>query len=209
MHAYLLIGQGNTNFQIPISNLAAKLHAKTLEYPLQKIDDVRSLNNLIRLSFDKPTLVVCQNIHEAGEEALNAFLKNLEEPQANIYFALTAPSTRKVLPTIVSRCQVIRTLNNSLSTINNKDSEEFIKLTTGEKLAFVDKIKDRDKAIEFAENLVNFLHTTLHSEKTDYPKIAKNLETASQTLNYLKANGNVGLQLTNLVIGLPLIPFTK
>jgi DNA polymerase-3 subunit delta' len=146
-------------------------------------------------------LIVCQNIHEAGEEALNAFLKNLEEPQENIYFALTAPSTRKVLPTIVSRCQIIRIRNEELR-IKNDGTEEFIKLSTGQKLAFVDKIKDREKAIELAESLVNFLHSQLHLEKIDYSKVTKNLEIAGQTLANLKANGNISLQLTNLSISL-------
>jgi DNA polymerase III delta prime subunit len=188
MHAYLLISQ-NSNFKTQIDKLARKLHTKIMEFPLAKIDDVRSLNNLIRLSFNEPTLIVCQNIHEAGEEALNALLKNLEEPQENIYFALTAPSTRKVLPTIVSRCEVIRTINNLQLTINNDGAEEFTKLTTGEKLAYIDKIKDRGKAIEFAESLVD-------------PKTAKKLETVGQTRSALRANGNVSLQLTNLVINL-------
>ncbi len=201
MHAYLLIGQGITSFQVPISNLAKKLNAKVMEFPLVKIDDVRSLNNLIRLSFDVPTLIICQNIHQAGEEALNAFLKNLEEPQPNIYFALTAPSTRKVLPTIVSRCQVVKITNDKLQ-ITNGNAEEFVKLTTGEKLAYIDKIKDREKAIEFAENLVNYLHSYLHSEKADLEKTANNLGAVDKTLSFLRANGNVSLHLTNMVISL-------
>ena len=201
MHAYLFVGREITNDKSQIAKLAEKLHAKIMEFPLVKIDDVRSLNNLIRLSFNQPTLIVCQNIHEAGEEALNAFLKNLEEPQENIYFALTAPSTRKVLPTIVSRCQIIRIRNEELR-IKNDGTEEFIKLSTGQKLAFVDKIKDREKAIELAESLVNFLHSQLHLEKIDYSKVTKNLEIAGQTLANLKANGNISLQLTNLSISL-------
>ena len=214
MHAYLLIGNSTENIKQKVEKLAKKLHAKIMEFPLVKIEDVRSLNNLIRLTFNEPTLIVSQNIHEAGEEALNAFLKNLEEPQENIYFALTSPSTRKVLPTIVSRCQILRTMNNPLRgnnsqfTINNDDAEKFIKLGTGERLAYIDKIKDRDRAIEFTGNLVNYLHSRLHdtsssmSKKADFPKIAKNSETASTTLSSLKANGNVGLHLTNLTINL-------
>lgn len=202
MHAYLLVGQGNTNFQLPISNLAAKLNAKTFEYPLQKIDDVRALNNLIRLSFDKPTLIVCKNIHEAGEEALNAFLKNLEEPQENIYFALTAPSVGKVLPTIASRCEIVKISSLQSPVSNFEEEEKFIKLSTGEKLAFVDKIKDRGKAIEFAENILMFLHSELHKNDLKYSAQAKNLETVSKTLSGLKANGNVNLQLSNMIINL-------
>jgi len=203
MHAYLLIGQITDNLQQTTENLAKKLHAKIMEFPLVKIDDVRSLNNLIRLSFSEPTLIVCRDIHNAGEEALNAFLKNLEEPQENIYFALTAPSIRKVLPTIVSRCQIIKYVNKQISEYSdNGGVEDFMKLSTGEKLAYIDKIKDRQKAIEFAENMVNFLHSQLHSEMVKYDVQAKNLESASKTLSRLKANGNVNLQLSNLVINL-------
>jgi DNA polymerase III delta prime subunit len=170
-----------------------------MEFPLVKIDDVRSLNNLIRLTFNEPTLIVCQNIHEAGEEALNAFLKNLEEPQENIYFALTAPSTKKVLSTVVSRCQVMKIANEKVQT-DDKNAEEFMKMTTGEKLAYIDKIKDRNRAIEFAESLVNFLHSELHTNGVKYSYQAQKLEAIIKTLSRLKANGNVNLQLSNFVI---------
>jgi len=203
MHAFLFVGQEISNLKLQISNLAIKLHAKIMEYPLVKIDDVRSLNDLIRLSFSEPTLVVCQNIHEAGEEALNAFLKNLEEPQENIYFALTAPSTRKVLPTIVSRCEIIKITSKQIGkSANDDEMGEFFKMSAGEKLSYIDKIKDRAKAIELAESLANFMHGTLHSEMVNYIVQAKNLEAVSKTLSGLKANGNVNLQLVNIITNL-------
>lgn len=205
MHAFLLVGQSIDNSQSAINNLAIKLHAKIMEFPLVKIDDVRSLNDLIRLSFSEPTLIVSNDIHEAGEEALNAFLKNLEEPQENIYFALTAPSTRKVLPTIVSRCEIIRIRNQESGISNaekNKESEKFMKMTTGEKLSYIDKIKDRAKAVELAESLAFFIHGTLHGEMVDYIVQTKNLETVAKTLSRLKANGNVNLQLVNMITNL-------
>lgn len=196
MHAFLFVGQETIN---PITKLAKSLNAKVIDFPLIKIDDVRSLNNLIRLEFNEPTLIVCQNIYEAGEEALNAFLKNLEEPQENIYFALTTPSIRKVLPTIVSRCEVIR-VKNEESEMLNEEIKQFLKFTTGEKLAYIDKIKDREKATEFVENMVFFLHSQLQDGVVKYNKQARLIETATKTLSRLKANGNVNLQLSNLVI---------
>jgi len=201
MHAYLLVGQDNSNLKNKISNLAKKHKAKIMEFPLSKIDDTRSLNNLIRLSFSEPTLIVCPNIHEAGDEALNAFLKNLEEPQENIYFVLTAPSARKVLPTIVSRCEVVK-IKSQISDVKNEDAETFLKLATGERFTYIDKIKDRQKAIEFTESLVNLLHDNLHSQKTGLSKNAKNLEIISKTIRRLKANGNVTLDLSSMVISL-------
>jgi hypothetical protein len=88
--------------------------------------------------------------------------------------------------------------------------EKFMKMTTGQRLASVDKIsktspggvKDRDKAIEFAENMVSFLHSQLHSEMIKYDVVIKNIEVAQKTLSRLKANGNVNLQLSNMVIHL-------
>ncbi len=199
MHAYLFISQ-NSDINPDIDKLAKKLNAEVVEFPLLKIDDVRNLNNLIRLSFDKPTLIVCKNIHEAGEEALNAFLKNLEEPQENLYFALTASSVRKVLPTVVSRCQIIRIINNSQFVIDNEEVEKFLKLGVGEKLSYIDKIKDRGSAIEFAENMVNFMHRSLHKNEVKYSARAENIRLAVKTLSGLKANGNVNLQLSNFAI---------
>ena len=105
MHAFLIIGDSTEDIE-------QRLKAKIIEFPIAKIDDTRELNKLLRLSFNEKTLIICRNIQNATEEALNAFLKNLEEPQERIYFALTAPSEKSVLSTIVSRCQVIRGIRN-------------------------------------------------------------------------------------------------
>lgn len=179
MHSYLIIGDNVTALQ-------EKLGATTLEFPLQKINDARELGKLVRLSFSKPTLIVCRNIHEATEEALNAFLKNLEEPQENIYFALTSPSLSLVLPTIVSRCQIIR--NKKSETFEKPD---FIEMNNMQKIDFVSKIKDRGEAIKLVKDLINYLH-----QEKDF----KNMELLLKTHTRLNASGNVNLQLSNLAI---------
>ncbi len=187
MHAFLLISQ-NTDCKLQIEELAKKLKTKIMEFPLVKIEDVRDLNNLLRLSFSEPTLVVSENIENATEEALNAFLKNLEEPQDNIYFALTASGIKKVLPTIVSRCQIIK-IQGRKYIVQSDDVEQFLGMTGSQKLAFFDKIGDRTKAINFIESLIFFLH-----DKRDLT----NMELLLKTRTCLKANGNVNLHLTNL-----------
>ena len=189
MHAFLLVGTNNEQLKEKTKELAEKLDAKIMEFPLNKIDDVRDLNNLIRLSFSEPTLIVSENIDEAGEEALNAFLKNLEEPQENIYFALTAGSVRKVLPTIVSRCQIIKVEGERVNG-ESKEVEDFLAMSPSLKLAFFDKMNDRNKAIGFIESLIFFLH-----DKHDLT----NMELLIKTRAGLRANGNVNLHLLNLV----------
>src|SRR5687767_12906493 len=135
MHAFLIVGNS-------VSELSKKLDAKILEFPIAKIEDTRELNKLVRLSFTEKTLIVCRNIHNASTEAINAFLKNLEEPGQNIYFALTTPNISLVLPTIVSRCQVIRAANSIQSTADSQKIELFLKMTKGQRLKYFDKIKD-------------------------------------------------------------------
>lgn len=206
MQAYLFTGINILNIRSQIAILAQKLEAKILEFPIIKIEDVRNLNNLTRLSFKERTLILCLNIHEAGEEALNAFLKNLEEPQQNIYFALTATTAKKVLPTIVSRCQVIQVIGDQAPSINDRKIGKFFKMTKGEKLSYIDNIHDREAAIEFLENAITFMHQMLHFDGSLRQNALKygfrmdDVRLALKALSGLKANGNVSLQLTNLVV---------
>ena len=207
MHAFLIVGNNKEAIKIKSEQLAKKLSAKILEYPLIKIEDVRNLNNFLRLTVTEPTLIVSNNIEEAGIEALNAFLKNLEEPQENLYFALTTSSIQKVLPTIVSRCQVIRVtevkrINNEKLKINSEDSGKFLEMTTGQRFKEIDKIKDRGVALAFVSDIIDTHHCLLHEGNNDLVKIANNLVVEIKTFNNLKSNGNVGLQLTNMVVNL-------
>jgi DNA polymerase III delta prime subunit len=191
MHAFLIVGTNSEELKAKTEELSEKLHAKIMNFPLVKIEDVRALNDLVRLSFSEPTLIVSENIDGAGEEALNAFLKNLEEPQENIYFALTASSTRKVLPTIVSRCQIIKLENKQMGELANEEKvEQFLQMSPSQKLAFFDKMNDRNNAIGFIESVIFFLH-----EKGELT----NMELLLKTLTGLKSNGAVNLQLLNLI----------
>ena len=112
MHAFLIIGRALA-LQPKVDELCEKLKLKQLNYAVKKIEDVRSLNNLISLTLSEPTAIVVKAINGATTEALNAFLKNLEEPQDNLYFILTSRNEQSVLATIVSRCQVIRVAGSS------------------------------------------------------------------------------------------------
>lgn len=191
MHAFLLIGNSISDQEL--KEKSQELKAKLWEFPLKKIEDVRELNRLIRLHFSEPTLIVCRNIHEATEETLNAFLKNLEEPQENIFFLLTAASIKKVLPTIVSRCQVIKSLITDHRSPATSHLLKFLNLSADEKLTFIDQIKDRQTAIKFVEDLIFF-----ERERGNY----QNMENYLLTYRNLKANGNINLQLSNMVANL-------
>lgn len=197
MHAYLIIsGTPNAYLQ----TLANNLGAKKIIHEFSKIADARNLNSHTRLTLSEPILIVLENVDLATTEALNAFLKNLEEPQKNLYFALTAKNIRNVLPTIVSRCQVI-VLNNQTPKPVSLNAERFLGSDINDRFLQITKIKDRETALKLVEDYIHSVHASIHSSH-DYMINAHRSEIAIQTLAALKANAQVGLALTNMVVNL-------
>lgn len=201
MHAFLIEGGNQEQISTTIDGLLKNLKVKKLEFPLAKIDDTRALNSFLKLRVTAPTAIIINSIEKATDEAANAFLKNLEEPQEDLYYILTTESTHSLLPTIVSRCQVIKIVHGSPSKKANRVSK-FLEMTTGEKLVYLDQIKDRDEAKLFARDLINYFHSSIHLEKDNLADTADNIELSQKILRALESNGNVSLQLTNLAINL-------
>ncbi len=200
MHAYLVTGNDKEVVSEKVSELVHKTSEESYEFPIQKIEEVRNLQSFLKLTLAKPTSIVIRDIHNATVEALNAFLKSLEEPQKNVNFILTATSEDKVLPTIVSRCQIIRIKNQESRIGNFEKEEEFLKSPVGEKFAYIDKVKGREEAISFLENVIMLLHDKLKLEKDNFLSLARNLKSAQAALNALSMNGNVTIQMTKFIL---------
>lgn len=199
MHAYLFIGREEESLNLEIAKRAKNLGLKSLEYFFAKVEDVRSLNKFVSLAVTEPTAVIAKHVENATNETLNAFLKNLEEPQKNLYYFLTASSIYKVLPTIVSRCEVVR-VKNINPPQENEEIAKFIDLPTGKKLIFIDKIKRRDEALNFLENLIDILHQKLIGGEGNLSSLSSFISFAEKSFLNIQGNGNVSLQLTNLVV---------
>lgn len=200
MHAYLVTGNDKEAVSEKTRELVEKVSEESYEFPIQKIEEVRNLNSFLRLTLAKPTSIVIRDVHNATTEALNAFLKHLEEPQKNLNFILTASSEEKVLPTVVSRCQVLKIRNSKFEIRNFEREEEFVKLGIGEKFAFIDKMKKREEAVSFLEKLILILHDKLTSGQENLVPMAANLKSAQAALNSLNMNGNVTIHMTKFVI---------
>src|SRR3990167_4171214 len=185
MHAFLIVGTDKESVQTKIEELVKKLKVKTLEFPLSKIEDARSLNSFTNLKITSPTAIIINSIEEATPEAVNAFLKNLEEPQEDLYYILTTESVHKVLPTIISRCQVIK-IADSGQRIANSEIQKFLDMSVGEKLAYTDPIKDRGEAKLFVRGLIDSLHQSLHNGNGGFSQTADNLEVAQKTLEAIR-----------------------
>ena len=72
------------------------------------VDDIRSLNEQVRIppQIGKYKVYIIDEVHMLTQAAFNAFLKTLEEPPAHAIFILATTEKHKIIPTILSRCQI-------------------------------------------------------------------------------------------------------
>ncbi len=72
------------------------------------VEDIRRLIDQVRFApqVGKYKVYIIDEVHMLSSQAFNAFLKTLEEPPAHAVFILATTEKHKVLPTILSRCQV-------------------------------------------------------------------------------------------------------
>lgn len=191
MHAYLLISKNNKErLEKAIEHIAHKNNSQILRFDLQKIEDVRELKKFVSLRINQKTAIVVDEFDSATPEAQNAFLKNLEEPQEKIIYILSANNLSSLLPTIQSRCEVVRLKANEINVVS-QEAVDFFNGNVDYKLEFISKIKDRAEAVAFVENLIL-------SDQKD--KQFLHMEDYLNTIKNLKLNGNVALQLANLVV---------
>ena len=72
------------------------------------VEDIRTLIDSVRIppQVGSYSVYIIDEVHMLSQAAFNAFLKTLEEPPAHAIFILATTEKHKILPTIISRCQV-------------------------------------------------------------------------------------------------------
>lgn len=88
------------------------------------VDDIRSLIEQVRImpQIGKYSLFIIDEVHMLSQQAFNAFLKTLEEPPKHAVFILATTEKHKIIPTILSRCQVY-----DFNRIRVEDSVHYLK----------------------------------------------------------------------------------
>ena len=95
------------------------------------VDDIRSLTDQVRIppQTGKYKVYIIDEVHMLSQAAFNAFLKTLEEPPAHAIFILATTEKHKIIPTILSRCQIfdfkrigVLDAKNYLKTISAKEN---------------------------------------------------------------------------------------
>jgi DNA polymerase-3 subunit gamma/tau len=72
------------------------------------VDDIRNLTDQVRIppQVGKYKVYIIDEVHMLSQAAFNAFLKTLEEPPKHCIFILATTEKHKIIPTILSRCQI-------------------------------------------------------------------------------------------------------
>ena len=88
------------------------------------VDDIRSLTDQVRIppQVGKYKVYIIDEVHMLSQSAFNAFLKTLEEPPKHCIFILATTEKHKIIPTILSRCQIF-----DFKRITVKDAKEYLK----------------------------------------------------------------------------------
>ena len=144
------------------------------------VEDIRTLIDQVRVipQVGRYSVFIIDEVHMLSAAAFNAFLKTLEEPPAHAIFILATTEKHKIIPTILSRCQIY-----DFNRIRVEDGVEYLKYIASqegitydeESLNLIAQKADggmRD-ALSMFDKAVSFCGTTLR-----YPEVA-------QTLNVL------------------------
>jgi len=140
------------------------------------VDDIRTLVDQVRFApqAGKYKVYIIDEVHMLSSSAFNAFLKTLEEPPPYAIFILATTEKHKILPTILSRCQIFDfkriTLNDTVDHLREICDKEKIK-TDKTSLQLIaqksegcmrDALSILDKIVSFTNGEVNYQNTLEH-----------------------------------------------
>ncbi|MBN9298402.1 MAG: DNA polymerase III subunit gamma/tau [Filimonas sp.] len=146
------------------------------------VDDIRSLVEQVRFApqAGKYKVYIVDEVHMLSASAFNAFLKTLEEPPSYAIFILATTEKHKILPTILSRCQIFDfkriTSNDTVGHLEDIITKEHI---NAEKAALQviaqksegcmrDALSILDKIVSFTNGTVTYQNTLEHLNILDH-----------------------------------------
>ena len=158
------------------------------------VDDIRTLVDQVRFApqAGKYKVYIIDEVHMLSSSAFNAFLKTLEEPPPYAIFILATTEKHKILPTILSRCQIFDfkriTLNDTVHHLKEICEKEDIKAdkTSLQLIAqksegcMRDALSILDKIVSFTNGEVKYQNTLQHLNILDEDYYFKLIESMQQ-----------------------------
>ena len=148
------------------------------------VDDIRGLIEQVRIApqLGNYKVYIIDEVHMLTSQAFNAFLKTLEEPPAHAIFILATTEKHKIIPTILSRCQIfdfsrisVKDIAAHLTNIAEKEnvsaeSEALHLIATKADGALRDALSIFDQLVTFSNGNITYqtVLTNLHVLDYDY-----------------------------------------
>lgn len=131
-----------------------------------KVDNIRKISQFVNQTsaISENKFIIIDATSELNKSSSNALLKILEEPHPNNFLILISHNLNKVLPTIKSRCQIIKTPELKKAEFDEIVTNKGLNLTA-EHISFLSEICDNSpaQAINLGEDLVRFYELFLRS----------------------------------------------
>ncbi|HVI43628.1 MAG TPA: DNA polymerase III subunit gamma/tau [Chitinophaga sp.] len=158
------------------------------------VDDIRTLVEQVRFSpqAGKYKIYIIDEVHMLSSSAFNAFLKTLEEPPSYAIFILATTEKHKILPTILSRCQIFDfkriTIQDTVDHLQEICNKEHIQ-AEADALHLVaqktdgcmrDSLSTLDKIVSFTGGHLTYQNTLEHLNILDYDYYFKVMDTVLQ-----------------------------
>lgn len=150
MHAFLIVGQSAPEREKEIEKLLALRHV--VRSPLHRfvlsprqlqeretygIEDIRSLTQWTSQLREQPCAVLIEESERLTEPAQHALLKTLEEGSPHLTMVLSAAGDQSLLPTIRSRCRIIRVVGGE-GELSRQENQKIV--------AWLTKVSDQEPA---------------------------------------------------------------
>ncbi|WP_019038585.1 DNA polymerase III subunit gamma/tau [Psychroflexus tropicus] len=159
------------------------------------VDDIRNLTDQVRIppQSGKYKVYIIDEVHMLSQAAFNAFLKTLEEPPKHAIFILATTEKHKIIPTILSRCQIfdfkritVTDIKEHLATIAQRegvDAEDDALHIIAQKAdgAMRDALSTYDRVVSFSGKRLSREAVTENLNVLDY-------ETFFKTTDFLLEN---------------------
>lgn len=166
------------------------------------VDDIRNLIDQVRYApqAGKYKVYIIDEVHMLSQAAFNAFLKTLEEPPAHAIFILATTEKHKIIPTILSRCQIfdfkrigVEDIANHLKGVAEKEgitAEHEALHTIAQKAdgALRDALSIFDRIVSFSGNNITYKDVIDNLRILDY-------DYYFQTTDLIRTNDKSGLML--------------
>ncbi len=172
------------------------------------VEDIRNLIEQVRIAPQENLhkVYIIDEVHMLSQAAFNAFLKTLEEPPAHTIFILATTEKQKIIPTILSRCQIfdfkritILDIKNHLKKIADKEGinyneDALFLIAQKSEGALRDALSTFDRMVTFTQNNLSLEKVSENLNVLDYDFFFE------ITNSFLENNSNNCMLLLNSII---------